>query len=42
MWIDEVVTLTRTLLAKRQPIDPVLLNQLGRDADGAHLVKDGP
>ena len=24
MWIDEVVTLTRTLLAKRRPIDPLL------------------
>ena len=24
MWIDEVVTLTRTLLAKRRPIDPAL------------------
>ena len=24
MWIDEVVTLTRTLLAKRRPIDPRL------------------
>ena len=23
MWIDEVVTLTRTLLAKRRPIDPL-------------------
>ncbi len=24
MWIDEVVTLTRSLLAKRRPIDPLL------------------
>ena len=24
LWIDEVVTLTRTLLAKRRPIDPLL------------------
>ena len=24
MWIDEVVTLTRTLLARRPPIDPLL------------------
>ena len=24
MWLDEVVTLTRTLLAKRRPLDPLL------------------
>ena len=24
LWIDEVVTLTRSLLAKRQPVDPLL------------------
>jgi DNA-binding response OmpR family regulator len=24
MWLDELVTLTRTLLAKRRPIDPLL------------------
>ena len=24
MWIDEVITLTRSLLAKRRPVDPLL------------------